>query len=319
MPVTEIRSKHSKSTRRPLGVIRAESPYAPPRPRRVLIATDGGRSSSAAIKLARAMQSRGDWAPFLVTVLEPLPVAVGEVVLPAPPSQYELAVADGVLAAIKAQIKRYGDSRWDLRTEFGSPTRQIVRLAAEVHPDLITIGLGRHGRLARMLGAETTARVARQSPVPLLAVSPRTWYSRHTAVAAVDFGDASVRAAREVLELLEQPGKLHLLHVRSRFNTTAIADTAWEHAYAAAADAEFGRLRATIGEKAGIETTSSVVAGNVVDAIIGKARAVRAHFIAIGSHNESVLERMMIGSTPTELLRQSPCSVLIAPPAHATP
>ena len=320
MSATAVKPKRAKGFPRPMGAtLDRNIHYAPPTHRRVLVATDGSRPASAAIKLARVMAVRGDWSPSVVTVLEPLPVAVGEVVLPAPPSNYELMVADSVLASIKAQIKRYGDASWPLRTEFGSPPRQILRAATELRPELIVVGLGRHGRLARILGAETAARVARNASVPVLAVNARTWSARNHAIVATDFGGASVRAAREALALLEPPGRVHLVHVRNAFNTTSFADADWPRAYAAAADEEFARLRETLGTRPGIEITTALCVGNVIDTVLAEAKRMRAQVIALGSHSESVFERVMIGSTPAEILRAATCSVLIAPPAHAQP
>ena len=312
--------KRKRGARRPLGVLRVvDGPYAASRVRTVLVASDGSRPASAAIKLARAMATKGEWAPSVVTVLEPLPVAVGEVVLPAPASQYEIMVTQSALAAISQQVKRYGDAGWRLITEFGSPARQILRAAQAEGAELIVVGLGRHGRLAQMLGAETAARVARHAQVPVLAVSTRTWPARHCAVVAVDFGDASVRAAREAITLLEAPARLHLVHVRSTYNTTSFAESEWERAYMAGAEVEFTRLREQLGEHPGIEIQSTLLVGDVVARVVEEARRLKAQLIALGSHSESVLERVMMGSTPTDILRESPCSVLIAPPADVTP
>lgn len=286
-------------------------------PRLVLIATDGSRQASAAIKLARRMAARGEWAPELLTVLEPLPLSVGDMVLPPPPAQYRMAVMDGIVGGIRRQLRNYGDSSWKLTTDFGRAVPAIVRAAHEIKAELIVIGLGQHGRLARLFGAETAARVARHADIPLLAVHARMRGLPNVAVAAVDFSDSSVRAAREALGLLEPPGRLHLVHVKGSYNMTSFANSEWEHAYAEGGEDEFARLRAKLGARQGIEITTSLLTGGVVENILDEAKSIRADIIALGSHSQNVFDRLMIGSTPALMLRAAPCSVLIAPPADA--
>jgi nucleotide-binding universal stress UspA family protein len=285
-------------------------------PKRVLIATDGSRPSSAAIKLARIMAANGVWAPEVITVSLSLPVAVGDMMLPMPPAGYEIMVNDSVLARIRQQLKRYGDSKWNLSMEFGRPASAIVDAADKSRADLVVLGLGRHSRLGRLFGAETAARVARHAKVPLLAVHDRTWQLSHVALAAVDFSDASVRATREALALLEPPGRLHLVHVKWSYNMTSFADSEWERAYAAAAEEEFARLREKLGKRPGIDITTALLTGGVVERVFKEAQSVHAQVIALGSHSESAFERVMIGSTPAQLLRTARCSVLIAPAGH---
>jgi len=263
------------------------------------------------------MARLGEWAPELLTVMEPLPVSVGEMVLPAPPAQYQIAAQDSILLAIRRQLDAYGDRSWKLSTDFGRVVPAIVRAAHEMKAELILIGLGQHSRLARLFGAETAARLARHTDIPILAVHPRAKRLPGVALAAVDFSDSSVRAAREALALLEPPGRLHLVHVKWSYNTTSFADSEWERAYTVGAEDEFARLRAKIGERQGISITTGLLTGNVIENVLDEAKSIRASVIALGSHSQNVFDRLMIGSTPAQVLRAASCSVLIAPPADA--
>ena len=286
--------------------------------RRALSATDGSDASSAAMRIARLMSSRGYWAPNVLTVLAPLPVSVGEVILPAPPVQYQLIVGDTVNAEIRRQLRQHGHSAWPITTEFGRPVPLIVQTAREGGCSLIVLGLGRHGRLGRLFGAETAARVIRHAGLPVLAVEARARALPRVALAAVDFSESSVRAAREAIDLIEPPGRMHLVHVKPRYNTTSFADAEWEQAYAAAAEHEFSRARDAIGSRAGIDVTSSLLTGDVIEVLLDEAKSRHAGLIAIGSHSEKILDRLMIGSTPAQILRAARCSVLVAPPEHVT-
>lgn len=300
-------SKHTKTAASPL----------PEHARVVLIATDGSKPANAAMKLGRLMASKGAWTPEVVSVMLPLPVAVGDLVLPAPSIQYETVVSDNVGESVRHQLQRYGDISWRLAMEFGRPIPTIARTAKERKAALIVLGLGQHGRLARLLGAETVARVSRHTDIPVLAVHAATRKLPSVALAAVDFGESSVRAAREALALLEPPGRLHLVHVKWSYNTTSFADSEWERAYAAGADEEFARVRGLLGSRPGIEITTTLLTGGVVERLLVEAASIHADVLALGSRNQNAFDRLMIGSTPAQVLRAAECSVLIASAADA--
>lgn len=319
MLATRRLRKNVKLVRRPLGAESSARRKVPASPRSVLVATDGSRPASAAVKLTRIMAADGAWAPRVITVSLPLPVSVGDMALPMPPAGYEHVVNESLLARIRQQLKRYGNAAWDLRLEFGRPATVIVEAAKRHQATLVVLGLGEHGLIGRMFGAETAAYVARHATVPVLAVHRRAWSLPQVALAAVDFSEASVHAAREALALIEPPGRLHLVHVKWGYNATSFADNAWEAAYAAGADSEFAKLREKLGVHPGIDITTSLLTGGVVENVLQEAKSIRAELVALGSHNANMFERMMIGSTPADVLRAAPCSVLIAPPGHANP
>ncbi|HET9454728.1 MAG TPA: universal stress protein, partial [Gemmatimonadaceae bacterium] len=174
--------------------------------RRVLVATDGSDAARAALQFARSMEERGAWSPEVLTVLEPVPVSVAEVAFAAPSPEYQNLVTESALKRIMGQMRRYGRGDWKLDTRFGSAASSILDAATEHDAEVIVLGLGRHGRLARLFGAETAARVARRSRAVVLAVTPGAERFR-TAVVAIDFGSSSIRAAREALHLLTPPAR----------------------------------------------------------------------------------------------------------------
>jgi nucleotide-binding universal stress UspA family protein len=319
MPTTRQRRRPAvKRVPRPLGVTAAEGASAhhekgASTKRNVLIATDGSRAASAAMKVARLMAERGSWAPEVLTVMQQLPVSVGDMMLPAPALHYEAMVTENIAQGIRQQMKRYGDASWRLALEFGPAAVMIVQAARERHADLIVLGLARHGRLARLFGAETAARVVRHSDIPVVAVPAGTRKLPGTALVAVDFGESSVRAAREALTLLEPPARLHLVHVKSSWNTTSIANSEWERAYAVGVEAGFKRLREQLGARSGIAVTTSLLTGLVIEQLLDEAKSIHADLIALGSHGQNVFDRLMVGSTPTDVLRLSHCSVLVTP------
>lgn len=285
--------------------------------RRVLVATDGSDAAQAALKLARWMEQTGRWSPEVMTVLEPVPVSMAEIAFAAPSPEYQQVVTDSLLNRIAKQIKKYGNESWKLGVQFGRVAPSIVEFARERDVSLIVLGLGKHGKLARMFGAETAGRVARLSSTPVLAVDAHARGAPRTALVAVDFGKSSVRAAAEALRLLERPARLHLLHVRWAFEGHTMRDAEWERTYADGVDVAFARLLDDLGPQPGVRITSEMRLGSVIETTLDVAKKIGADLLAAGSHNQNVVDRLLIGSTPAHLLRAAHCSVLVASPADA--
>lgn len=306
------KSRYARARRHPLPRPSLVADGAPPKP--VLVATDGSRTAGAAIRLARAMSDRGLWAPEAVTVFEPVPVSAADMTLGPPALFYEQEVRDSLLGLVQHQLRRHGGKTWKLLVEFGRSAPTIVRIAKEQGVRLIVLGLGRHGKLARILGAETATRVARHSPIPVLAVGPKTRGLPGVAVAAVDFGHSSVRAAREALSLLPPGGKLHLVHVRWALDGASTREEAWESTYALGVQHAFRRLLTELRQEHGVEITTELRRGAVIENILAAATEQRADVIALGSHNQNIVDRLVIGYTPAAVLRAAECSILIAPP-----
>jgi len=296
---------------------RAAIPTPYPRPevpaKPVLLATDGSTAAAAAIHFTRLMSDRGLWAPEAVTVLEPLPVAVPDMAMGIAAAPYDPSLMEGIVGRIRTQLKRAGDASWEFAVRFGRVAPTIVRLARERDARLIVLGLGHHGRLARFFGAETAARVCRHSNVPVLAIAPQTPKVPHVAVAAVDFGDSSICAAREALELLEPPGRLHLVHVRWPMNE-GMSNDEWERTYDQGVTRGFERLTKEL-VRPGITVTTALLHGHVIETLLDQAAELKAGLLAVGSHSQNVVDRLLIGFTAAELLRSARCSVLVAPPA----
>lgn len=308
--------RKARGVRRTIGAA-AGPPVARPTARPVLVATDGGRPASAAVRFAHLMAERGLWAPEVLTVMDPIPVPISEFALAMPGPEIQEALTEGVLARIRRQLKRAGGETWHLDVEFGRVASTIAHTADEHDVNLVVIGLGHHGKQTRVTGAETAARLTRLSHMPVLAVDAAARALPRVALVAMDFGDSSVAAAREVMTLLEPPARMHMLHVRWAMNGRTIGDPEWERSYAAGVEQGFRRVRGELGTRTGVEITCEMRLGAVVETTLAVAKEIGAQVLAAGSHNESMLDRLLIGSTPAQLLRAARCSVLIAPPGES--
>lgn len=281
--------------------------------RPVLVATDGSKAAQAAIKFARAMEETGAWKPEAMTVVEHLPVAVADVSLPMPVVVSEPILVEGPVNDVRRQLRRLGAKAWPFRSELGPAADNILELAKLHGSEMIVLGLGKHGKLARLFGAETAARVCRRSPAPVLAVDQHAKAPPKSIVVAMDFGSSSVRAAREALELLADGGRLHLVHVRWALNGKTLRDDAWERTYAMGVEQGFARLLTQL-VRPGITVTSEMKLGGILETILNAIKERKADIVAVGSHSQNIVDRLLLGSTPATMLRAAKCSVLVAPP-----
>lgn len=306
------RSPARKAPVRPASQRTQEAVVARATGRRVLVATDASKASTAAIRFARSMEDSGAWIPEALTVIEHLPVAVADVMLPTPIAVMEPVLMEGPLSEVRRQLQRYGASAWPFRSELGAAPALITEYAKLHASEVIVLGLGRHGKLARLFGAETAARVCRHSDIPVLAVDEHARHRPRSIVVAMDFGASSVRAAHEALDLLPPGGRLHLVHVRWALEGHTLRDEAWERTYAMGVEQGFLRLERELA-RPGITVTTELKLGAVLESILKVAKERDADVIALGSHSQNIVDRMLLGSTPAALLRAAKCSILVAP------
>lgn len=310
--------KTKQRNRRAPPISRRAAPAAPPRKasrrtRPVLVAADGSKAALAAIRFARVMEEAGAWQPEAITVIEHLPVAVADVALPMPLVVTEPALIEGPVANVKRQLRRLGARTWPFRSEMGPAASNIIQLAKLHGAEIIVLGLGKHGKLARLFGAETSARVCRRSSIPVLAVDPKAKGRPQSIVVAMDFGPSSIRAAREALELLDEGGRLHLVHVRWALNGQPLRDEAWERTYALGVERGFVGLLEQLA-KPGVAVTTEMKLGGILESILKSMRERNADVVALGSHSQNIVDRLMLGSTAVSLLHAAKCSVLVTPP-----
>jgi nucleotide-binding universal stress UspA family protein len=186
------------------------------------------------------------------------------------------------------------------------------------------MGLRHHGVVDRALHDETTLTVARQAHGAVLGVTSALCGLPHRAVVGVDFGPASIRAARGALAMLAAPGTsgptvLRLVYVNRSGVDGAREDTAGEQLIKRlGVDAAFDQLVRELVVPPGIHVDCVTRQGSIADALLACADQTRADLIAVGSVRHERIERWILGSVTTEVVRDGRCSVLIIPPRHET-
>jgi nucleotide-binding universal stress UspA family protein len=203
----------------------------------------------------------------------------------------------------------------------GLPSAEIVDTANELGVDTIVIAT--HGRagLKRFLLGSTTERVVRMAGCSVLVVRPGRGADRgdyHKILVPTDFSERSKTALPEAVRLAEAAGgRIMLLHV--------IAPLPWPVDEALKSD-KYPLLRSELRKSAkerlrelretaipkSIKSETHIVEGDVEEEIIQFATGHDIDAIVMASEGHRGLKRLMLGSSTERVVRNAPCTVLVA-------
>ena len=293
------------------------------RHRPIVVAVSGEADGAAPVRVAAALEQRFGSAISAVQVLD-----VSD--LPNPlPAAFTFArelIGDVPYAEdARARRRQFGEwlarpNEWPVHIALGSAAYQILDYAERQQAALIVMGLRHHGVVDRVLHDETTLTVARRAHSVVLAVVPGLQRLPRRAIVGIDFGPASIRAARAALDVLvgQAPTNtrvLRLLYVDRSGVEGAHEDTAGETLIKhLGVEAAFEQLARELGAPPGVRVEFVTRHGSVAEELLACADESRADLIAIGSLRHERLERWILGSVTTEIVRDGRCSVLVIPP-----
>ena len=281
----------------------------------VVVGVDGSRESIAALNTGAAIARRRRCPLHAVTVLSPFPnyhaVPAGDE-SDQTVNQLRVSLRDSELRDIVRALEPEQD--WTHEAMMGRPARELTRIAESRGADLILVGKKRHSGMDRILGGETTLQVMRMSAIPVLAVDADIEGPK-TVVAAVDFSPSSILAVKTALQFMNGSGTIYLVFVEP-------APILMPAGYAAPVDVRFPgdlvvwfrRMVSELAIKEGIIAEPVVLGGRPASAIVQFAERVGADMIAAGSHGHGRLERFLLGSVSTGIVRNANCAVLVVPP-----
>lgn len=280
----------------------------------LLVAT-AGRGAAEVLEVARFLVSRLAVRPLVVAVHEPTLAYLPEVgmspLLPGLEEDQRALLREDVSKALEAAG---GDaSSWRLQVVTGPPARTVARMAGELDACAVVMGIGRHAPLDRVFGAETTLQTIRLADRPVFAVAPGVRVPpRHVAV-AMDFSAPSIRAAEEALRLLADGGRLSLVHVRPVGSWRPQLDDQSRRRFDRRISDLFSRLRALLAAPPAVKVEKVVLDGSPAAEIVAFGRREGADLIATGTSGLGFVDRLIIGSVATQVLRRSTTSVLVVP------
>jgi nucleotide-binding universal stress UspA family protein len=192
----------------------------------------------------------------------------------------------------------------------GWPAEAIVDAAERWPASLVVLGRGEHHAWDRLFGPETAIAVARRSRAPVLAAPPNAREIPSRVLAAVDFTKSSVNAAKLAARLMRPNGTLILAHV-SAFDDRTAADGSLADLYDAGVANKLDACRREIHRETRRHIETVVLTGEVVGQLVEYAGRERCDLIAVGGHHLGLIDRILLGSGRSGLLRSAPCSVLI--------
>lgn len=285
----------------------------------ILVATDGTDTSDAAMRVADAIARDHGLTAQAISVLEPLAsmyAPVDGLMVSLPPTVSDMTRAEMRMTGVRERLRKTlqtADS-WKVQVKIGQVAASVVEAANEIDASLIVLGLGKHRPVDRLLGDEIAAQVVRRSSIPVLAVPHDATAPLRRTVVGIDFSRAAVRAARVAVTLTTPPGHIWLTHVKAPLDVPTEAYEGASVIYTQGVLGAFKKIEERLEEVELLEVRPVVLEGKVADELLAFATSHRADLLVTGAHGRTLVERLLIGSVTTKLLRAARCSVLVIPP-----
>lgn len=284
-------------------------------PRRILVGYDGSDGAKDAVALGAAVAPPDAY----VAVIDVLPYPG------APSSAFRLLKGTDFAEPedfFAPAVACFPGRRVDTLTYLGgSPARVFEGFTVENAIDLIAVGAPRHGAFGRALASSVGQTLLHGAPVPV-ATAPHRYADRApaelgTVAVAYDGGAESQAALAYAGALVKATGaKLDVLTVE---RPTAPISGAIAYTLALPEDVDDIQRQALEEVDPSISLRRRVLHGETADALAA-ACGDGVDLLVVGSRGYGTVERVLLGSTSTALLHESPCPTLVVPrPAERPP
>jgi Universal stress protein UspA and related nucleotide-binding proteins len=281
---------------------------------RLLVATTATYESCGAVRLAAALCARDHSQVLALGVALPFPHdRSGMLALKTATAVYE-EHRRKLLDDLRRSLRGIDTAAtWTTQAAIGLAPESISDTAANWGAFLILLGLGRHKMLDRAFGGETAVAIARSARTPLIAVPPTTRDLPRHALVAADFTEASVAAGDFATRLLASDGFVTVVHACA-FAGAPHRDGDLVDIYRAGARTKLEGFVRDLRARSGAHVDGVMLEGEPATALLAYARREGCDLIALGGHAQGLMDRILLGSVRTQVLRGSKCSVLIVPP-----
>lgn len=280
----------------------------------VLVALKPFGGGDSAVTTARWIAERRHAELHAISVIEMGDMGTAVAGLPPLPEEYYQRERDELASDLRSRLTRAGaEVRGRVDVVDGPPGSTVAAAAAACAASAIVIGTGRHGMLGRFLYGERALDVVRSADRTVLVVPPYAEPPIQRAIVAVDVSQASVRAARAALDLLDAGGRLTLVHVESVARQIDGRPLEQEREREQRTRALFARFLDALSGTTDFLLDTVILRGDAVGALLRYAEEHEADLIACGRRRRSIVERLLVGSVSTSLIRGAPCCVLVAP------
>jgi nucleotide-binding universal stress UspA family protein len=281
---------------------------------RIVVATAGDADSVGALWMASKLASHRSASVLALGVSTPFPHAMTPMLNASSPASIDEGGRLDMLADVGTALAEVpGTALWNKRAMVGWPADVIDSTATSWNASLIVIGLGRHGRKERLFGTETAVAVLKHARVPVLAVSAQARELPRRVCAAIDFTPASLSAATLAASMVPMDGTVFLVHACA-FKGVKNQPGDLVDLYRTGARSKLDAAVAAIRKHVRCRVEGTMIDGEPSESILGYAQRKRCDLIALGGHEQGLMDRILLGSVRTRVLRGANCSVLIAPP-----
>jgi len=279
----------------------------------ILLATAGDADSIGAVRVAVQLARRLHAVVEVLTLATPFPHAASKGIALASPAVIDEESRKSAVEAVRRQLRAVrGAAHWPVHSRVGWPAGSIIDAARRWNASLTVLGIGDHSILSRLFGSETAVSVAKHALTPTLAVPPELQRAPVNAFAAIDFTSASINGAMLAAKLLPQRGTLTLVH-SSVFAKASAEPGTLTDIYSQGAHDRLAHIAKKITRATHRRVTTMTVDGPVAESMLEIVDARRGDLIALGSHERALVDRLLLGSVRSQILRHAGCCVLVVP------
>lgn len=209
----------------------------------------------------------------------------------------------------------------------GRPYQEIVRVAREIHADLIVLATRGHSGLKHLLLGSTAERVVRNAPCAVVVTrkSKRKRKANHealairTILAPTDFSQCSLAGTEYAAFLARRLGAtVRLFHAMYPYTNYVFVDRAGvrvsglAEAVEETARQEMDALK-QMDFLRGLTLQTEILAGPTVDEICAAARDPGVDLVVTSTHGRTGLKHALIGSVAEQVVRYAERPVLVVP------
>ena len=281
----------------------------------LIVATDGSPASTSAFTAAKLLAEINDADVRVVSVLEPLPMAVA-----VPQAMIAFEEMDSIRMKeltnrLLKQTREYEphEDEWSFESRVGVPAVEIAQSAQERGARLIIIGASSHGLLDRLMGGETASRIAQLGNVPLLVASARMQRLPHRIAIAMDLDPSQLGDLPPVLSLFGPAASVACVHVQRREDFPGSDSPTFSRAYENAVTESFEVTQGALSKLSGMRADLIRLSGDPATELLRYAEHAKIDLLVLGLRRHFGLGRLLGGGIALKVLRGATCSVLIVP------
>lgn len=138
-----------------------------------------------------------------------------------------------------------------------------------------------------------------------------SWCPKNCVVVPIDFSEESFRALDVGLELANEPGRLHIVHVLQDLSPLEAGEVWGVIDPQARIDGARRALQEKLATTRFANVSAEVMLGDPATCIAHYAQDLHADLIVLPSHGRTGLTRLLIGSTAERVVRLAHCPVLV--------